>query len=381
MQPNLGVFVRNRLEALSAFTEVQVVAPVPWVPSCCPGNRARLYRLIPAKECIGGLETYHPRYLVTPKVLRRLYGMMYFRSIVGFIRKLHRENPFDIIDVHWAYPDGYAGVALANLLGVPVSVSLRGSDIHTYTKKAAIRKLIVHTLQQADLIIPVAQSMVSLVENLGVSPERVLVVPNGVNGSIFTPMDRAEARAKVGLRTGSTVVLSVGRLEKPKRFDLLLRACTKLRQGIKADLQLVIVGDGSLGEELKTLVIEHGMTENVLFVGEVENKDLAPWYCAADLFCLASDNEGCPNVLLEAAACGTPIVASNVGGVPELVSRENGLVVPENTIESWSRCILAAMDARWDPSKISSTVLHRTWENIGQQVFEGFCACRCAPRR
>lgn len=371
-QPNHGVFVCNRVKALARYAEVRVVAPVPWVPVWLWGEKYRTFRSITDQELVAGLPTYHPRYLVIPNMLRSSYGDLYFWSLKRFMERIYRQYPFDVLDVHWAYPDGYAGVALAKLLGVPVCVSLRGSDIHTYPKSPALRSLIGATLAGADRVIAVAASMLPLVEGVGLSRKRVMVLPNGVDTERFVPLPREAAREGLGLPRDAAIILSVGRLESPKRFDLLIDAFLELCRIEPRELRLVIVGKGSLGEDLKSRAAGASPGDRVHFAGEVPNGSLAAWYSAADLFCLPSDNEGCPNVLLESAACGTPFVASNVGGVPELVCRENGIAVPANTKEAWVEALQAAVATAWDRRKVAATAAGRSWDHIGKRVFEEF---------
>lgn len=371
-QPNHGVFVYNRVKALARYAEVRVVAPVPWAPPGLWGEKYRTFRSITDQELVAGLPTYHPRYLVIPKMLVSRYGDFYFWSLRRFMERIHRQYPFDVLDVHWAYPDGYAGVALARRLGVPVCVSLRGSDIHTYPKSPAIRGLIGATLAKADRVIAVAASMLPLVEGVGVSRERVVVLPNGVDTERFAPMPREAAREELGLPRDAAIILAVGRLESPKRFDLLIDAFLELCRIEPRDLRLVIVGKGRLGEDLKSRAAKHSSGGRVHFAGEVPNDSLAAWYNAADLLCLPSDNEGCPNVLLESAACGTPFVASNVGGVSELVCRENGIAVPANTKDAWVEALRTAIATAWDRREVAATAAGRSWDRIGKRVFEEF---------
>jgi len=371
-QPNHGIFVFNRVKALAHYAEVRVVAPVPWTPAGAWGEKYRTFRSVTAQELVSGLPTFHPRYLVIPKVLRSRAGDLYFWSLTRFMERIHRQYSFDILDVHWAYPDGYAGVALAKRLGVPVCVSLRGSDIHTYPKRPAIRSLIGATLARADRVIAVAASMLPLVEELGVPRERVAVLPNGVDTERFAPVPREAAREKLGLPQHVAIILAVGRLESPKRFDLLIDAFLELSRIDPRELRLVIVGKGSLGEALKSRVAGQPLGRRIHFAGEVLNGCLATWYSAADLFCLPSDNEGSPNVLLESAACGTPFVASHVGGVSEFVCPKNGIAVLANTKEAWVEALRAAVATSWDRSEVAATAAGRSWDQIGRRVFEEF---------
>jgi teichuronic acid biosynthesis glycosyltransferase TuaC len=369
VQPNHGVFIRNRIAALARFAEVKVVAPVPWVPAFATGKKAATFRSVTERETIAGLDVYHPRYFVTPRIGRRYYGALYYWSVRDFVTRLRRSYPFDILDVHWAYPDGYAGVALARELGLPVSISLRGSDIHTYAGMAPWRSLIQESLRAADLVVAVSRSMLPIVQELGVQAEKVSVVANGVDGALFRRQRRSEARSLLGLDPADLIVLAVGRLEKPKRFDLLISAC----RSMEPDFQLVILGKGSLEESLRALAAAEGVTERVRFVGERPNSELVNWYNAADLCCLASDREGCPNVILECLSCGTPVAASDVGGVAEMISAgETGVVVARNEVEPWRDAIGSALRRRWDRDLVAGSQRGNSWDEVAKTLYRRF---------
>lgn len=372
-QPNLGIFIRHRIAALAKFAEVRVVAPIPWVPPFAFGEKARLFQRIEGEEQIDGFQVYHPRYLVIPRIGRSLYGKLYYCSLVRFIDQINESYPFDLLDVHWAYPDGYAGVLLGQRLGKPVSVSLRGSDIHTYPTCHRRRSLIAYTLSQANIIIAVSSSMVPLIEELGIDHGRVSVIPNGVDRKRFHYTGKYAARQALGVVTTDKVILAVGRLERPKRFDLLIQSVSHLMQHFDISMQLVIIGGGGLLASLVQLAKDMNVTERVQFVGELPNDKLPLWFSAADIFCLASDKEGCPNVILEALSSGTPVIASDVGNVKEMLNApEKGLIVPDNTTSAWSKAIHSGISTDWNRLEIALSLEGKGWEGVGRTVAHVF---------
>lgn len=373
IQPNLGVFIKNRIVALSLYADVTVVAPVPWAPRYQLNKKYSQLNMINKQETRDGLQVFHPRYFVTPRIGRRFYGLFYYHSLRKFICNLHKEAHFDILDVHWAYPDGYAGVLIARELGLPVSISLRGTDIHTFTERPAIRKHIAFALQQADKIIAVSRAMIPLIANLGANLDAVSVISNGVDSDRFQYKDQCFARNTLKLKIGRPIVLAVGRLESPKRFDLIIEACARIIRGGIDNLQLIIVGDGTQLDMLKRLVSQHAIEGNVVFAGSVNNTELSSWYSASDVFCLASDKEGCPNVVLESMSCGTPVVASDVGSVIDMItSAETGIIVSSNTVAAWTESLRAALSRNWQRRDISDTQKDNSWRQVGERVFELF---------
>ena len=220
LQPTHGIFVKRRIEAMAKLAEVKVVAPIPWVPPFANYGKYKLCFQIPLKEQQDNLEVFHPRYLITPKIGRSFYGLMYYFSLKNFIFEIKKNYNFDILDVHWAYPDGFAGVKLAKTLKTPASITLRGSDINIYFKDFIRKKIIVRTLQEADLVIGVSKDLVQKVNAFG---NNVKYIPNGVDIEKFHPLSKDKVRKELTLPYKTKIILSIGRLERPKRFDLLIR--------------------------------------------------------------------------------------------------------------------------------------------------------------
>ena len=205
----------------------------------------------------------------------------------------------------------------------PVVLSARGTDINLFPRFPRIRKHIESALDRADGVIAVCQALKDEMARLGLDPDDISVITNGVDHSKFHPVDRAAARKRLGLGDRRTL-LSVGNLSSRKGFDFLIRGFDIMRRshGI-TDTELVIVGEGEERRELERLISDRGLEERVQLAGDVPHDSLRDWYNAADLFCLMSDREGFPNVLLEAMACGTPVVATRIWGVPEIVTSDS----------------------------------------------------------
>lgn len=374
VSPQLGVFIKERMTryAKSSGNSVRVVAPVPYFP---PFKWSRRYPFsqISQDEMIDGTEVSHPRYVMTPKVGMMWYGLLMFLSVLPRVSRINREFKFDVIDAHFVYPDGFAAMLLGRWFKKPVVVSARGSDINQYKEFPVIRSLLMRTLRGVDRVIAVSQALKDTMVRLGVQPEHISVIPNGVDPGKFAPLSRQEARHMLKL-SGPKLILSVGNLTENKGMDLLVKALHLLaHQRQRSDLHLAIVGNGPCRPALVELVRALGLEDRVCLVGAVPHHELNRWYSAADVFCLASAREGLPNVVLEALACGTPVVATPVGGIPEVISSERVGLLAQRDEHHLADAIAMALDRSWDRTTLVQHVSSWTWDHVAialQGVFE-----------
>lgn len=367
--PTQGVFIKERMCAVSKIegVELKVVAPVPYFPPIKIGQRWR-YRQVAQEEVIEGLEVTHPRYFMTPKIGMSLYGLFLCLSVLPHLKRLQRTFNFDVIDSHFVYPDGFAAVLLGKIFRRPVTISARGSDVNVYKDLRVIPHLLKYALNRADRVVAVSQALAGTIEGLGIPKEKIAIVPNGVDGSKFFPEPQNEARKKVGLRSGK-VLLSIGHLTRNKGFDLLLHALKILvSRRNEADLQMIIIGEGVMHGELEQLVASLGLHKQVRFIGALPHHQLRVWYSAADVFCLASDREGWPNVIVEALACGTPVVATRAGGIPEIVNTRHLGILTERTPPALAESIAEALDRTWDREVIAREAQKHRWEEAAQRL-------------
>lgn len=328
-QPNHGVFVENRLRHLIGTGKVEsvVVAPVPYFPARMPGfARWGIYARVPRLETRHGLTAYHPRYPVIPKIGANVAPWLLAAGSLRLLNDVIQSGyDFDLIDAHYMYPDGVAASWLGHLLRKPVVVTVRGTDISMIPRYRLPRRLIQRTLKRLAGVIAVSEALKEAVVAIGGKPEDVTVLRNGVDLNLFVPVDRMAARRRLDLN-GPTL-LSVGHLIERKGHDLVIRALSEL-----AEYQLLIIGEGPEREALARLAEQLGVASRVRFLGTQPHNLLPSFYGAADALILASSREGWANVLLEAMACGTPVVASNIWGNPEVVrSPEAGRLMAERT--------------------------------------------------
>lgn len=320
LEPTRGIFNLGLARALAVHHDVRVVAPISWLHRGLGQRTATL----------DGVEVHHPRYYYTPKVLRRFYGSFLWWSVRRTVLRLLRAQRPDVVLGYWAHPDGAVAVRAARLAGVPAAVMVGGSDVLLLAQDRVRRRCIGRVLRQADAVVTTGRDLKEKLGDFDIRPERIHVVSRGVDSERFCPGDRAEARRRLGIPSEGRVLLAVGRLVPVKGFDVLLEACAHLRSQ-RAAFHLYLVGDGPLREKLLALRQTLRLTDSVTLVGLVGHEQLPDWYRAADLTVLPSRSEGVPNVLRESLACGTPFVASDVGGVSELATPGAGqLVAPED---------------------------------------------------
>ncbi len=383
-QPQHGVFVRRRMLALPPEVAPRVVAPRLWFPFTAglrPGFRPEM----PAAEVQEGVAVRHPRFLSPPGVGKSADGALLALSVLPCLLRLRRELPFDVIDAHFGYPEGVAAAILGRIFGVPVILTLRGLEVRLEHDRLR-RPQLAWALGAADRVIAVSADLADLAVRLGLPRERVRVIGNGVEPELFRPLDRAACRRQLGLsdaRSGAgPYLLTVGTLSERKGAHLVLDAMALLAGRLPGLRYLLVGGAGAEGAEGAALARRAerlGLADRVVFAGPRPPAELPAWYGAADLFVLPSALEGCPNVVVEALACGTPVVATAVGSVPQLLADpEVGTIVPRRDAEAVAAAIESALARRWDRQRVSARTRSRGWDMVGREVGEEIAAALAA---
>jgi teichuronic acid biosynthesis glycosyltransferase TuaC len=342
-QPSHGIFVENRLRHLLQSGEVatKVVAPIAWFPFADErfGHYGSL-AMAPRYEERFGTPIFHPRFPLIPKIGMTVAPALLFAATRHLLGRILRGGyAFDVIDAHYFYPDGVAAALLGRLLGKPVVITARGTDINLIANYAVPRRMILWAAREAAAVITVCDALKQRLIELGAEAAKIHVLRNGVDLQLFRPLDRAAARARFGA-TGFTIA-SVGHLISRKGHDFVIEAVAKL-----PDACLLIAGEGPERSRLDQLVGKLGIADRVRFLGRLPHQSLSEVYSAADVLALASDREGWPNVLLEAMACGTPVVATAIWGTPEVVAApEAGLLVHERTGAAFAAALVQLRNA------------------------------------
>ncbi|MBL4868784.1 MAG: glycosyltransferase family 4 protein [Pseudomonadales bacterium] len=334
-EPTRGIFTKQIAEHLIDKYDIKVIAPLPWAPKWAKKLVASPVD-VPFFEQIDNIDVYHPRYFVIPKIGRSLYGFFFFAGILLTLLKLQREFKPDLINVHWIYPDGFGAVLAAKLLGLSIVTHSLGCDINEYSKYFLRRQLIKYTLKNADRNIVVSDALKTKCIELGASADKTTVILNGVNNSIFFNRDKLELRKQLALPSETKIFLYAGNFNIEKGLCYLIEAYSMLSKN-QSNIMLCVVGSGPLEQEINGQINSLGIGDTVKLCGRVPHSDIPLYLGAADFLCLPSLREGCPNIVLEALASGTPVLSSRVGAVPDVLASAEvplGLMAtPENSVE------------------------------------------------
>ena len=371
-QPLRSIFVRDRVAAVARHCPTRVVAPVLY----------RGGRRIPLHDRQGELEVTHPPYTTLPLVGRFADGVLLYRQVLAHVRRIHAEFPFDLIDAHFAFPDGAAAVRLGAHFRVPVAVTVRGTDILTLTHLRLRRRAIARALQRADRIFAVSEHLAARAVALGASPDSILVVPNGVDTARFSYAAPDAARRKLGIPADQRLLLCVGNVLALKGHHVLLEAIARLEAGAGNPHVVVIGSDpsptGVNRRRLEQLIASHGLGNRIRLLGSLDHETLGDWYRAADLLVHPSLREGSPNAVREALACGLPVVGSRVGGVPDLVaSSDLGVLVEPGDVDGLARAVHEALQKSWDRPAIAARAGGRNWQTVGDIVGRALAELAC----
>lgn len=374
--PAAGVFIRERMFRVGHVLPIVVVAPQPWFPLQGLVRRFRPHFRVPSEpfEVMDGVEVHRPRFLCIPGVMKWSDGLFMALSVLGTVRGLVRRHRIDLLDVHFGYPEGFAGALLGRWLGLPVMLTLRGKEQRQALTD--VRRPLAWALRGADRLITVSDALRAVAIELGVDPARVDVVGNGIDLEKFHPLPQAEARARLDLPADAQVIVSVGTLTERKGFHRVIDCLPELLKRHPRLHYLVVGGAGPEGdwsERLRVQVEHHGLADRVHFLGRCASEDLKLPLSAADLFVLATSYEGWANVFLEAMACGLPVVTTRVGGNEQVVNSDDlGLIVPFGDQNALSRAISEALTRSWDRGRIIQYAQDNTWDRRIPRLVEAF---------
>jgi len=342
-EPTRGRPLQQTAIELAKLADVRVVSPVAVYPRWA---RPRSYLYKPARPAALSIDAEYVTYPALPAITRAFNGGLCARALAAPVA---RFRP-DVVLSYWLYPDAYGAMRAARRAGVPLVAGARGSDIRV--RDPVSRWLTRRVVRAASRLLVVSEDLGRLaVRDYAAAPERVRVIANGCDAAIFHRGDRAAARRALGVADSARLVLYVGRLVPEKGLRELLAAGAEI-SALHPTLEFALIGDGPMRTELVAQAAARE-TPRVHLPGALSPQAVAQWMAAADLVALPSYSEGHPNVLVEALACGRPIVATTVGGIPEVVDASSGVLVPPRDIAALSAAISQVLERDWDEAALS----------------------------
>lgn len=368
------VFVKNLVVAMHRRVTLGVVAPVPYAPPSPVVARWAALRRVPVEESIDGVDVVHPRFIVIPK-FNVFSGLGYFIGVLRTLYSAKKRLGSLLLHVHCGYPDSVGVACAARLLRLPYVVTVHGSDINVYAAMRSLKPQIRWALGGARGVIAVSNDLVAKVTHLmnGSQINLTYIPCAGFDARIFFARSLLESRRALAISETARVVVFVGNLVPIKGVESLVDAWALLKQRGTLDPEdrLIVIGEGVCRVPLE----QHGRSANILsntsFVGAIPQAQVANWIAAANLLCLPSRKEGTPNVIVEALAMGVPVVASRVGGIPELVRDDvNGVLVEPGHAAQLADALDYTMSRTWQREEICASVAHLTWDALAEKNCE-----------
>lgn len=358
--PIAAIFILNQLQELKKYCDIKVIFPYAYVPRISFFNPYYRFSKIKNKEFVEGIEVYHPKYFMFPRVLfikKFLSFFLVFESLFSHrnskkvAKRIMRDWNPDIIHMHSPLSGGLLGVKIKRVYNKPLLVTVHGEDITLHSKKALSKHLIKFTLRNSDAIVCVSEFLKKKINSMGIKKNKFFISPMGAPLDKFKLIGTNKVRRTLNLPNNKKIILFVGHLITRKGVEYLIRAVKRV---LKKDKNILccIIGKGHLEEYLKKLTSDLGLNDYIRFLGVKTNKEVIPYMNACDLLVLPSLNEGLPVVLCEALACGKPVVATRVAGTPELVNNDVGYLVKPKDVNDLTEKIVLALNKKWEKEKL-----------------------------
>lgn len=375
--PAFGTFCMERAKALSAHADVRVMVPTPYYPNWLPGKEdwKKWTRVEREGETEGGIRVTYPRYASLPGTATWLQGVAMAHSVRRDLESNYGDWRPDVIDGHFAFPDGYAATRLGYAIGALVVVTCHGSDLRQYPDIPVAGAMTRWTLRHADRVISVSSDLMRRSIELGCPAQRAVFLTNGVDPSKFSVRSQAACRAQLGLPPERKIGVYVGFLIDRKDQSLILRALVELRRRGAALPLVVLVGDGPNRQRLENEVVALGLQNDVILTGQRRHDEVALWMGAADWLLLSSSSEGWATVYFEAMACGRPVLTSNVSSARDAINQAAyGSVVEPRTATAFADAMQAAAQTTYDEKVIRHYAEQNSWEKWADNAIQLFGA-------
>jgi glycosyltransferase involved in cell wall biosynthesis len=387
--PNSGTFIFEQIRSLADHASATVVVLVPIAPDW-PRYRAMRSPLadMPAGPCLmPELERapiYYLRYRTIPELGKYINSLLALRALKYFLNRQHER--FDLIHAHFAYIVGFAAARAGRRFHIPVIITAYGSDINFYSRRLprnwVAAMFTIWGLRHAVAITVLSENLKKKVLALGVSEQRISIIPLGIRPTVFFPQgEKRHLRQKMQLQETAIYFLYVGNFVSVKGLEVLLEAFALVSQQLP-QAKLVMVGSGELELTLKAQAQKLEIDRQVIWQNRKSHSEIPLWMSAADFLVLPSLSEGYGLVVLEALACGTPVIASRVGGVPEiLISSDLGMMAPPGDSDALVRAMLEAAAKKWDAKKLVDYAHSNTWTERAQRFLQIYQNVLAAERR
>jgi len=359
LHPNSASFNFQQINSLSSYFNIDVVAPVP-----CTDRYIK--RIIPTNRTEHMLSICHPTFFYTPKLFRNYYGYFYYGSILSTVKELIRAKEYALIYSSWLYPDSWAALQVAEKYRLPIIVKVHGTDVNKLVpgNNTLVRNS-MNAIKQVNKVICVSDALKQRLIYLGAEPSKLEVIYNGVNKNIFMKLDRKKTRLKLGMPSNEKIILFVGNLKLDKGVRELVTAFKEFLI-YNDSYKLVLIGNGPAKNIVINLIKSLSITDSTIMIDSMNLNDIALWMNISSMLCLPSYMEGVPNVVLEALSCGIRVIASSVGGIPELDFGDGQLtLIPPKDVKSLVAAMITVANDHndiYDPNKISS------WDDNARQL-------------
>ncbi|MBV1917847.1 MAG: glycosyltransferase [Sphingomonadaceae bacterium] len=374
VRPSFGNFVGSQMCAAAARDDVELtmISPIgipPWPLSLREPYRS--LREIPATSTVSGILAHYPKFRLIPKLGADSNPGRIANTVLPLARKLHRENPFDLIDASFFFPDGPAAATIASDLGVPFTIKSRGADIHYWGNRPRALAQMQEAASAAGGLLAVTEALKQDMAELGMPEDRIFIHYTGLDRERFKPIKRGAARALVsalpnlGIWPEGPLIVTPGALIARKGQAFAIKALSQLAQG-----HLALAGSGEDETSLRALCASLGLSDRVQFLGHVDHDTLPQLLCAADVVVLPSSSEGLANVWVEALACGTPIVIPDIGGARELVAGDTAGRIVERNPDAIAVAIGDILNNPPTQEEVAETVSGFSWDRNGARIVD-----------
>lgn len=372
----IGSFIKEQVDCLSSeFKQVNVLSALSYFPKFML-NFKRFSSFVkcvsyPEDYSYGNINVYYPKYFPLPTspdffMLSRKHLNYY--AAYSLIKR--EKIDFDIIHSHFIFPSGYVGMKLKEQYNMPLIITAHGGDVYkTPFKNDKWFLLSKSILEHADKVITTSERNFNIItEVLGINEDKVHIIGNGFDNKKFYKMDQYQIREKLSLPQNKKILLSIGNLVEIKGHKYLVDAVNKVSKKRK-DIFCIIIGRGIEKDNLQNKIDYYHLNNTIKIINGVKHDDVPTWMNACDLFVLPSLDEGFPTVIPEALACGKPVIASRVGGVPEIVNDEYiGKLFQKKDIDDLATVIIDALNKEWYHERIIKYAKEYTWDNIANKI-------------